>query len=114
MPTLEIVSLVILGGLAWLWYDSMKAHDAGVEAARHACAADDLQFLDETVSIRSLKTDRNDDGQLVLRRVYEFEYSDTGNNRRRGSVVLRGQQVLIVNIGLRLVTAGNIDDKFGL
>ena len=103
MPTLEIVSLLVLGALAWLWYDSLKARDAGVDAARTACAADGLQLLDDTVSIAGLKPARNDDGQLVLRRVYEFEYSDTGDNRRRGSVVLLGQQVMLVNVGLRAV-----------
>ena len=103
MPALEIISLVILGALAWLWFDSLKARDAGIAAARQACAADDLQLLDDTVSIAGLKPARNEDGQLVLRRVYEFEYSDTGDNRRRGSVVLLGQQVLLVNIGLRAV-----------
>jgi len=103
MPTLEIVSLLALGALAWLWFDSLKARDAGMDAARAACAADGLQLLDDTVAIAGLKPARNDDGQLVLRRVYEFEYSDTGDNRRRGSVVLLGQQVMLVNVGLRAV-----------
>jgi hypothetical protein len=103
MPTLELVSLLALGGLAWLWFDSLKARDAGMHAARTACEAEGLQLLDDTVAIAGLKPARNDDGQLVLRRVYEFEYSDTGDNRRRGSVVLLGQQVMLVNVGLRAV-----------
>jgi len=105
MPLLEIVSLVILCGLAWLWFDSLRARDAGIDAVRQACTAEDLQLLDETVSIAAVRPDRNEDGQLVLRRTYEFEYSDTGDNRRRGSVVLRGQQVLVINLGLRLVAS---------
>jgi len=105
MPIMEIVSFVILGALAWLWFDSLRARDAGIEAVRQACAAEDMQLLDETVSISGLKPDRNEDGQLVLRRTYDFEYSDTGDNRRRGSVVLRGNQVLVINLGLRLVPA---------
>lgn len=103
MPSLEIVSFVVLGFLAWLWFDSLRARDAGIAAVRQACAAEDLQLLDETVSIVGLKMDRNEDGQLVLRRTYEFEYSDTGDNRRRGSVVMRAHEVLVINLGLRLV-----------
>ncbi|OHC63552.1 MAG: hypothetical protein A2045_01180 [Rhodocyclales bacterium GWA2_65_20] len=103
MPILEIVSLGILGGLAWLWFDSLKARDAGIDAARAACAAEGLQLLDDTVAIASLKLARDDDGQLLLRRAYEFEYSDTGDNRRRGSVILLGQRVMILNVGLRPV-----------
>ncbi len=69
---------------------------------RSACEAEGLQFLDDTVAIAGLKPARNDDGQLALRRVYRFEYSDTGDNRRSGSVVMIGQRVLVINIGLRL------------
>ncbi|HEX8986744.1 MAG TPA: DUF3301 domain-containing protein [Rhodocyclaceae bacterium] len=102
MPV-ELLGLLALGALAWLWYDSMKARDAGIEAVRAACQAEGLQLLDETVSIAGLKPARDENGRLALRRVYAFEYSDTGDNRRRGSIVLLGQRVLVVNIGLRLV-----------
>jgi hypothetical protein len=99
----ELFGLLLLGALAWLWYDSLKARDAGIRAVRDACEAEALQLLDETVSIASLKPARNDEGRLLLRRVYDFEYTDTGDNRRRGSIVMLGQSVLVINIGLRLV-----------
>ncbi|MDO8934227.1 MAG: DUF3301 domain-containing protein [Rhodocyclaceae bacterium] len=105
MPTFEVVSLVVLGALAWLWFDSLKARDIGMQSVRAACQSEQLQLLDETVSIASLRPVRNDDGQVVLRRVYAFEFSDTGDNRRNGSVVLHGHRVVVVNIGLRLVSA---------
>ncbi|MDD5248274.1 MAG: DUF3301 domain-containing protein [Rhodocyclaceae bacterium] len=106
MPTLELIGLVVLGALAWLWHDSLKARDAAVLAVRQACELEDLQLLDATVAIASLKPERNEDGRLALRRVYEFEYSDTGDNRRRGSVIMLGQRVLVLNVGLRLVPSG--------
>ncbi len=104
-PTVELVGLLVLGGGAWLWFDSLKARDIGIDAARTACASEGLQLLDDTVSVASLRPARNEDGRLVLRRVYAFEYSDTGDNRRRGSVVLLGHRVVVLNIGLRLVPA---------
>ncbi|MCX7171674.1 MAG: DUF3301 domain-containing protein [Proteobacteria bacterium] len=103
MPGFELVSLVILSGLAWLWFDSLKARDAAIAATRRACETEGLLLLDDTVAIASLKPDRDAEGRLKLRRVYEFEYSDTGNNRRKGSVVIQGYRILIINIGLRLV-----------
>ena len=103
MPGFELVSLVILSGLAWLWFDSLKARDAAIAATRRACETEGLLLLDDTVAIASLKPDRDAEGHLKLRRVYEFEYSDTGNNRRKGSVVIQGYRILIINIGLRLV-----------
>ncbi|MBA3032408.1 MAG: DUF3301 domain-containing protein [Gammaproteobacteria bacterium] len=101
MPIFEIISLLILFALAWLWFDSVKVRDIAVKAAQAACLAEDLQLLDATVSITSLKPARDENGQMVLRRVYAFEYSDTGNNRRPGSIGLLGQEVLFVNVGLR-------------
>ncbi|MBI5109431.1 MAG: DUF3301 domain-containing protein [Rhodocyclales bacterium] len=103
MPTLELLALIFLGALAWLWYDSVHVRDIGIRAAKAACAADALQLLDDTVAIASLSLARDDDGRLRLRRAYGFDYSDTGNNRRRGSLVMLGDEVLVVNTGLRLV-----------
>lgn len=105
MPTFEIFSLILLGLLAWLWFDSFQAREAAIKSARFACETESLQFLDETVALASLRPVRNEEGQLVLRRVYKFEFSDTGDNRRNGSTVLLGHRVVVVNIGLRLVTS---------
>ena len=103
MPGFELISLLVIGGVVWLWFDSLRARDSAIAAARAACTTEGLLLLDDTVAIASLKPARDGDGQLRLNRVYEFEYSDTGNNRRKGSIVLQGHRVIIVNIGLRLV-----------
>lgn len=108
MPTFELAGLIVLGALAWLWFDSFQAHAIGIAAAREACAAEDLQLLDDTVALAGLKPARDDDGRLTLRRVYDFEFSDTGDNRRRGSVVLLGRRVLVINIGLRLAPPNGV------
>ena len=105
MPGLEIGSILMLGALAWLWFDSLKAREAAVRAARAACAAEGLLLLDDTVAICGLKPARDDDGRLKLQRAYDFEYSDTGNNRLKGSVVLLGHRVLILNVGTRIAPA---------
>jgi len=105
MPVLESVGILLLGGLVWLWLDSLKAREVAVLAARAACAAEGLMLLDDTVAISGLKFARDEDGHLKLQRVYAFEYSDTGDNRLKGSVVLLGHRVLILNVGLRVAPA---------
>ena len=72
--------------------------EIGVKAAQRACADEGLQFLDDTVAIRSLRLVRDDDGRLRLRRIYGFEYSDTGDNRRPGTVTLLGQRVELLHV----------------
>lgn len=98
MPLFEICGLLLVLALAWLWFDSFAARDIGMRAARAACATDALQLLDETVALVSLKPVRDEDGRLVPGRVYSFEYSDTGNNRCGGSLVMVGRRVTIVRL----------------
>jgi hypothetical protein len=102
---LEITAVLICIAVGWFWMDSLKAREAALRAAREACAQDDLLFLDQTVSITAIKLVRDENGRIQLQRSYEFEYSDTGDNRRKGSVVLLGRRVLLFNVGLRLVRA---------
>jgi hypothetical protein len=105
---MEIASLIIIGTVAFFWFDSLRARETGVKAVREACEEEGLQLLDETIFLFSMKPARNDHGRMVWRRVYQFEFSDTGANRRRGSVHLLGQRVVIINTGLRLVTNDRI------
>lgn len=100
MPIGELLGLAMLGLAGWFWLDSIRARDAAVVAAKRACADEGLQLLDDTVAIRKLRLARNEDGQLVIARQYAFEFSDTGNDRRRGSVVLMGDRVVAVHAGL--------------
>jgi Protein of unknown function (DUF3301) len=102
---MELLGLVLLTALGWLWYDSLNVREIAVRAAREACVAEQLLFLDDTVGIVNLKLARNDEGRIQLQRAYDFEYSDTGDNRRKGSIVMVGQRVTLLNIGLRLLPA---------
>jgi len=101
MPGLELVGILALAGLAWLWLDSIKVREVAIHAAKAACTAEGLLLLDDTVAIASLKPARDEQGRLRLQRAYDFEYSDTGNNRLKGSVVLLGRSVVILNVGTR-------------
>jgi hypothetical protein len=78
MPTLELLGILVLGGIAWLWYDSVHVREIGIRAAKAACAADELQLLDDTVAIASLSLGRGDEGRLCLRRAYGFRLQRHG------------------------------------
>src|SRR3982750_3040524 len=83
--------LIVLGAL--LWADSLKARERAVRAGRSACERYQLQFLDDTVSFARLRLARDEEGQLKIARTYTFEFSDTGNNRRRGAIVMLGGEL---------------------
>lgn len=111
MDLFELIVLMLLAGGVWLWLDTLKAREVGVRAAQQACAEEGLQFLDETVVGRSFRMARDDEGQLKLRRVYGFEYSDTGDNRRSGSVTLLGSTVEFLHIRPQLYVVPKAPEK---
>lgn len=84
--------LLIIAG-TFLWLDSLRARERAVSAGRSACERYALQFLDETVSFARLRLARDENGQLRIARTYTFEFSDTGNNRRHGAIVMLGADV---------------------
>jgi len=98
---MEIAGILLLAALAWLWLDSLRARDVALRTACEACASEGLMLLDYTVAIASLKLTRNENGRIQIQRAYDFEYSDTGDNRLKGSIVLRGHRVIVLNVGLR-------------
>jgi hypothetical protein len=77
----------------FLWVDSLRARERAVHAGRDACVRYSLQFLDETVAFAKLRLARDHEGHLKIARTYTFEFSDTGNNRRSGAIVMLGAEV---------------------
>jgi hypothetical protein len=95
---MEWLVLLMLGSAGWFWHDSMKAREAALEVSRAACLRDGLQLLDDTVALAKLRPARTAAGRMILRRVYVFEFTDTGDNRRQGSVVLTGNRADAVEL----------------
>ena len=95
---METISLLVLLAAVWFWLDSFKAREAAIRAARAACDAEYLLLLDDTVALGSLRPQRDEQGRLRLRRVYHFEYSDTGDNRRNGYATLLGSELLMLHL----------------
>jgi len=89
----EAWALAVLVALGWLWFDSMRARERAVAVGARACEREGLQFLDETVECVSLRPVRAVAGHITLKRVYRFEFSDNGDNRRAGSISMLGGEV---------------------
>jgi hypothetical protein len=89
----ELAVILALAAGVLLWVDSLRARERAVKAGRSACERYELQFLDDTVSFARMRLARNQDGELRIARTYTFEFSDTGNNRRQGAIVMLGGEV---------------------
>jgi hypothetical protein len=101
MPIFESILVVLLVAIGWLWLTSLTVREAAVKGARSACESEALLLLDDTVAIAAIKLARDAEGHIRLQRTYDFEYSDTGDNRRKGSIVMLGAQVVVFNVGVR-------------
>jgi hypothetical protein len=89
----EAAALLALAALALFWADSLRARERALGAGRRACERHGLQLLDETVAFASLGLARDGEGRLRLRRTYTFEFTDTGDNRRGGAIVMLGGEL---------------------
>jgi hypothetical protein len=93
-----IAALLLALGAAWFVWDTLRAREAANRAMRAACDERGLFFLDDTVSLQAVRLVRDDEGRIRLRRSYDFQYSDTGHNRRDGSITLVAGDVVALDV----------------
>lgn len=89
----ETTAIVLIVAGAWFWVDSLRARERALVAGRRACERYGVQLLDETVQFAKLRLARDEEGRLRLQRTYTFEFSDTGDNRRHGAIVMLGPEL---------------------
>jgi hypothetical protein len=87
------ISLLLLAALLWYWLSSLSALEAARKYGKTVCNEINVQFLDDTVASTSVSLARDQRGRRVLRRTYRFEFSETGNNRREGQLIMLGDKV---------------------
>lgn len=93
MYSINFIYLLLLLAVGWYWLHSIRVLELARHAGRAACAKEGVQFLDDTVESIKLDVARNVYGHRCLRRVYRFEFTETGNSRIEGRVVMLGEKV---------------------
>ncbi len=99
-----LLAILCIGTLVLLWHAAMEAREFANEIAADTCREAGVQMLDGTVFFQSLRLARDGSGWPALRRTYIFEYTEDGDRRRRGFVVLLGHEIETVGLGPRAVT----------
>ena len=93
MDLASLLLLLAIAGLGWFWFNSLSALEVARNAGRQVCGRANVQFIDDTVSSIGLALVRNQYGRRVLRRTYRFEFSETGNSRLEGRLVVLGNKI---------------------
>jgi hypothetical protein len=83
------VLMVLATGAAWLWH-SHGLRERALERVKQHCAKLDLELLDGNVALRRLTFARDAQGRKRLARVYNFEFTVTGEQRHPGTITLFG------------------------
>jgi hypothetical protein len=98
MDFISLLFLLLLAALVWYWLDSLRALEFARSIGKKVCSEADVQFLDDTVARIALELVRDESGRRVLRRTYRFEFSETGNTRVEGRVILLSHKLEAVTM----------------
>lgn len=102
-----LVSAALLGG-AWLWLENQGVRERAIAIAKDFCTKEDVQFLDGAMALVRMRLKRDTMGRMVIARTYQFEFSDTGDNRLKGTIILRGKKLETLHLQpYRLSTVSN-------
>ena len=89
----EFIVLIFLLGLGWLWLENQGVRERAIAIAKDFCTKEDVQFLDGAMALVRMRFKRDALGRMAIARTYQFEFSDTGDNRLKGTIMLLGQKL---------------------
>lgn len=93
MPSLLI--LMIVGVAAFFFFSAARAAaERATDIGRDACHAAGVQWLDQSVHAAGMRLRRQDSGWLGIERSFRFEYSEDGQGRHIGRIVLLGDKLV--------------------
>jgi hypothetical protein len=95
-PMSSLALLLVIALLVWFWLESMKNRDIAIEVARTSCRQQELQLLDGTVTLQTIRPYYRDRDDYGLKRTYTFDYSGDGISRQTGCVVLCNGRVMSI------------------
>ena len=93
MPSLLI--LMIVGVIAFFMFTAARdAAELASRIGRDACKAAGVQWLDQAVHATGIRLRRHENGWLGLERSFRFDYSEDGQDRHIGRLVLLGDRLV--------------------
>ncbi|MDV7211364.1 DUF3301 domain-containing protein [Azotobacter beijerinckii] len=91
--------LLLLAGIgAWLWH-THGLREQALAAVRQHCTKVDVELLDDNVALRSFGLHPDARGRQRLARIYDFEFTVTGEQRYNGNIVMFGRHVARIELG---------------
>lgn len=89
--------LIVICSLAAFWYKNLSYKDLAYRSALSFCREADVQLLDQTIVLTSLRPGKHLQ-KWYLRRHYQFEFTTSGADRYKGHITLMGRSVIDIQL----------------
>jgi hypothetical protein len=96
LGNLSVLMLLATAG-AWLWHNH-GLREKALERVKQHCAKLDLELLDGNVALKRIGFIRDAQGHRRLARVYNFEFTVTGEQRHPGTVTQFGAHSMQIEL----------------
>ncbi|PWY36853.1 DUF3301 domain-containing protein [Pseudomonas sp. RW409] len=83
------VLMLLATGAAWLWHNH-GLRERALERVKQHCARLDIELLDGNVALKRIGFVRDASGRRRLARIYNFEFTVTGETRHAGTITQFG------------------------
>ena len=94
--------LCVIGYFAW---QSILCREFALNRVRQHCQRQQLQLLDDTISLRALWFKRNTRGHLSFWCCFYFEFASIGERRYHGKINILGKSVLNIELEAHKIPA---------
>jgi len=93
----SLIYIAVLGGIIFLWLDGARAREIAIGISQSVCDKHHFQLLDQSVARQRFGLRWGDEG-IRFRRMFQFEYSDIGDERKIGYVILIGHRLEYIEV----------------
>ena len=76
------------------WWNSDQVKSLALHYAYQLCRKHELQLLDQTLVLKNVRLKRGSNDRLGLQRLYQFEFTTTGEQRYKGTLLIAGKILL--------------------
>ena len=83
------VLMLLATGAAWLWHNH-GLRERALERVKRHCTKLDIELLDGNVALKKIGLVKDANGRRRLARVYNFEFTVTGETRHTGTITQFG------------------------
>jgi len=94
----KLIMVLLVGTGVYLWLANARFRERALQAAKVQCKLNDIQHLDQNVVLKRMWPRRNAQGHWRWRRIFQFEFTSTGEKRYRGVVVFDGPSLIGVEL----------------